>query len=314
MKLVHEELGMLKKSVVIIPIYRPDDKFQELLVMLKQQKGVSFDVYIIDSGSRREDYQEVLEGLSYTIVKTTPQDFNHGGTRQAAAEACKDYQYLIYMTQDAIPVNEFTLHNLLMVFENPKVGCAYGRQLPHKDATVLASRARSFNYPATSRLKGLADAPELGIKVSFISDTFAAYRPAVLKEIGGFPTDVILGEDTYVASKMVLAGWLNAYVADAQVYHSHNYTIVREFKRYFDTGVFHARESWIQRSFGKAEGEGKKFVIDELRYLIKNKPLLVFSMIFRDGFKFLGYKMGLYEREIPVSIKRKCSMNSKYWK
>lgn len=29
---------MLKKSVVIIPIYRPDDKFKKLLAMLKQQK------------------------------------------------------------------------------------------------------------------------------------------------------------------------------------------------------------------------------------------------------------------------------------
>ena len=305
---------MLKKSVVIIPIYRPDDKFKELLSMLKQQKEASFDVYIVDSGSRAEDYLNELDGLSYTIVKTTPQNFNHGGTRQAAAEACKDYQYLIYMTQDAIPVNEFTLHNLLKAFENPKVGCAYGRQLPHENATILAARARAFNYPAESRLKGTADTPELGIKVSFISDTFAAYRPDALKEIGGFPSDVILGEDTYVASKMVLAGWLNAYMADAQVYHSHNYTIMQEFRRYFDTGVFHARESWIQQSFGKAEGEGKKFVIDELRYLAKNKPLLVFSTILRDGFKLLGYKLGLHEKLIPTSIKKQCSMTSKYWK
>ncbi|WP_306538212.1 glycosyltransferase family 2 protein [Megasphaera sp.] len=305
---------MLKKSVVIIPIYRPDDKFKKLLAMLRQQKEVYFDVYIVDSGSHAEDYLNELDGLSYTIVKTTPQDFNHGGTRQAAAEACKDYQYLIYMTQDAIPVNEFTLHNLLKAFENPKVGCAYGRQLPHKDATILAARARAFNYPPESRLKGIADAPELGIKVSFISDTFAAYRPEVLKEIGGFPSDVILGEDTYVASKMVLAGWLNAYVADAQVYHSHNYTIMQEFRRYFDTGVFHARESWIQQAFGKAEGEGKKFVIDELRFLAKNKPLLVFSTILRDGFKLLGYKLGLHEKLIPMSIKKQCSMTPKYWK
>ena len=125
----------------------------------------------------------------------------------------------------------------------------------------MASRARSFNYPATSRLKGLADAPELGIKVSFISDTFAAYRPAVLKEIGGFPTDVILGEDTYVASKMVLAGWLNAYVADAQVYHSHNYTIVREFKRYFDTGVFHAENHGFNDHLVKQRAKEKNLLL-----------------------------------------------------
>lgn len=112
-------------------------------------------MYIIDSGSCVEDYLNELDGLSYTIITTTPQNFNHGGTRQAAAEACKGYQYLIYMTQDAIPANEFTLHNLLTAFENPKVGCAYGRQLPHKDATILAARARHFNYLRAVDLKVL---------------------------------------------------------------------------------------------------------------------------------------------------------------
>ena len=71
--------------------------------MLKQQKEVSFDVYIIDSGSCVEDYLNELDGLSYTIITTTPQNFNHGGTRQAAAEACKGYQYLDYIDPGCYP-------------------------------------------------------------------------------------------------------------------------------------------------------------------------------------------------------------------
>jgi rhamnosyltransferase len=305
---------MLKKCVVIIPIYHPDSKFNQLLIKLGEQKEISFDVYIIDSGSNIDSYQDALKNLSYTIVKTTPQEFNHGGTRQAAAEACHEYPYLVYMTQDAIPVDEFALSNLLKAFANPKVGCAYGRQLPHKNATILAARARAFNYPDVSCLKKLSDANKLGIKVSFISDTFAAYRTQALQAVGGFPLKVILGEDTYVASKMVLDGWINAYVADAKVYHSHNYTIFQEFKRYFDTGAFHAQEPWIQKSFGCAEGEGKKFVINEFRYLMKYKPLLLADMFFRDGFKFLGYQMGLHEKVIPLVIKKCISMSPNYWR
>ena len=37
---------MLKKCVVIIPIYHPDSKFNQLLIKLGKQKDVSFDVYI----------------------------------------------------------------------------------------------------------------------------------------------------------------------------------------------------------------------------------------------------------------------------
>lgn len=74
------------------------------------------------------------------------------------AEDCAGYPFLVYMTQDAKLADEYTIRNLLDVFDDPQVGCAYGRQLPHKDATVLAARARAFNYPSESRVKKLEDA------------------------------------------------------------------------------------------------------------------------------------------------------------
>ena len=304
----------MKDCVIIIPIYNPDWKWNECLQMLKKQQEVDFDLYIIDSGSRLADYEKDLEGLSYHIEKTTPQEFNHGGTREAARVACKDYPILVYMTQDAIPANEWAIRNILQAFQDYEVAAAYGRQLPHRNATILSARARAFNYPAESRKKTLEDAKKLGIKVSFISDTFAAYRSKALEEIGGFPQRVILGEDTYVASKLVLAGYANQYCAEAKIYHSHNYTIVEEFRRYFDTGVFHAMEPWIRKSFGQAEGEGARFVLAELMYLLKHKPFLLPSAILRDGAKFTGYKMGLYYKKLPSALRRQCSMTKAYWK
>ena len=66
--------------------------------------------------------------------------------------------------------------------------------------------------------------------------------------------------------------------------------------------------------FGKAEGEGKKFVISEIKMLVKNNPLLLFEMLFRDSMKFLGYRLGIKEKLITKKIKRKISMNVKYWR
>lgn len=305
---------MTKDCVIIVPIYHPDNKWNKCLQMLKKQKDVVFDLYIVDSGSDMSSYRDDLKGLSYTITKTTPDKFNHGRTREEAAEACSKYPILVYMTQDAIPADEKTIYNLLKAFKNPQVGCAYGRQLPHKDASVLAARARLFNYPPESRIKTKKDIKELGIKVSFISDTFAAYRHTALVEVGGFPTDVILGEDTYVSSKMILSGWANDYCADAKVYHSHNYSITQEFKRYFDTGVFHSREPWIRSSFGTAENEGKKFILNELKYILIHHQSLFFYAFIRDGFKFLGYRLGVSEKYVPVFLKKELSMMPSFWR
>lgn len=302
-----------KQAVVIIPIYHPDDRFCQLLDMLKRQEKQDFDVYIIDSGSDMDLYASHLEGLSWQIVQTTPQKFNHGGTRAEAAQANAGYPFLIYMTQDAVPADAKALGNLLAVFQDSDVGCAYGRQLPNPNAGVLGAHARLFNYPAQSQVKTLADAKWLGIKAAFISDTFAAYRIKALAAVGGFPKEVILSEDTYVAARMLLAGWKSVYCAEAQVYHSHDYSIMQEFRRYFDTGVFHAREPWIRKSFGQAEGEGKRFVLSEMKYILQYAPYLLLSAVIRDGMKFLGYRLGIMEGKLPVWLKRTCSMNQTYW-
>lgn len=306
---------MINKEVaVIIPIYYPDTKFNLLLRKLHEQKDIDFDLYIVDSGSNLNDYESDLKGLSFHIEKTSPKEFNHGGTRREVAERCKEYSFLIYMTQDAIPVDEYALIHLIASFgQNAKIGCAYGRQLPHSDANIMAAHARLFNYPAKSPIKSLKDVKKLGIKVAFLSDTFAAYRNKALQAVGNFPSHVILGEDSVVAAKMILTGWKIAYVADAQVYHSHNYTVFQEFKRYFDTGAFHAEEPWIREKFGKAEGEGKRYVVSEVRYILQHNPFLLPGMILRDGMKFLGYRLGLKEKSLSTGLKKKISMNPYYW-
>lgn len=303
-----------KKVAVIIPIYHPDGKFNSLLKKLQEQKNIDFDLYIVDSGSNLSNYESDLEGLSYQIKITTPLEFNHGGTRREAAEQCKEYPFLIYMTQDAIPADEYALSHLIAPFEkNTQIGCSYGRQLPNSDASIMAAHARLFNYPKQSQLKEMKDAKRLGIKAVFLSDTFAAYRNKALQAVGNFPSHVILGEDSVAAAKMILTGWKIAYVADAQVYHSHNYTVFQEFKRYFDTGAFHAEEPWIREKFGKAEGEGKRYVVSEVRYILQHNPFLLPGMILRDGMKFLGYRLGLKEKSLSTGLKKKISMNPYYW-
>lgn len=308
------DITFMKKIVVIIPVYHPDKKFNSLLRMLKKQEDVLFDLYIVNSGSDKKQYEKDLDGLSYTMVDIDPSTFNHGGTRLKAAETCEKYSFLVYMTQDAVLADKHSLSNLLKAFADKDVGCAYGRQLPNADAGILAAHARLFNYPDKSQIKQLSDKQRLGIKTVFISDTFAAYRRSALFAIGNFPEHVILSEDTYVAAKMVLAGWKVAYRADAKVYHSHNYTIMQEFRRYFDTGVFHAEEPWIRKSFGVAEGEGKRFVLSEARYILSHKPWLIISMVTRDGMKFLGYRMGISYRSLPRGFIKKVSMMKSYWK
>ena len=154
---------------------------------------------------------------------------------------------------------------------------------------------------------------EFGVKAAFNSNSFSAYRVTALNQVGGFPLHTIVSEDMYVAAKMLKAGWSIAYCAESKVYHSHNYTISQEFKRYFDIGVFNSRESWIMAEFGRAESEGVKFIKSEIFYLLKHNPFLVFESVIRSAVKYAGYKFGKNEKILPVSLKKLMSNHPGYW-
>jgi len=240
--------------------------------------------------------------------------FNHGGTRNLSLQHIPPAtDFVVFMTQDALLANMDALQKLVSAFDDPSVACAFGRQLPHEDASTLAAHARIFNYPEASRVVSLADKDRLGLKTCFLSNSFAAYRVQDLLAVGGFPSNVILGEDMAVAARLLLAGKRVAYQADACVYHSHNYTPMEDFRRYFDTGVFHAREQWLLDAFGGASGEGLRFVKSEVRYLLKHAPWLIPSALLQTGLKLAGYRLGRAEGRLPLTLKKRLSMFRGFW-
>ena len=222
-------------------------------------------------------------------------------------------QFVIFLTQDAVIEGPGSLAALLDSFANSEVGAAYGRQLPHHNARPFEAHNALFNYPQAGAVRTLADAPRFGIKTAYISNSFAAYRLSALRACGGFPDQLILGEDAHVAFHMLLSGWAVSYRADAAVRHSHDYSIVEEMQRYFDMGVLHAQLPELTRRLGPAEGEGKRFVMSELRYIRTVAPWLLPEVVVRNAAKYLGYRLGRVFQRLPRSVCRSLSMTKGYW-
>jgi rhamnosyltransferase len=269
-------------------------------------------VLVVDSESTDETVN-LASAAGFRIHRIARKEFNHGATRQLAAESVPDAEILIYLTQDAVLADPNAISNLLEAFADPSVAAAFGRQLPRSGATPIESHARLFNYPQYSNIRMLESRTHLGFKSIFISNSFAAYRREALLAVGGFPKDVIFGEDTVVAARLLLSGWKIAYVAEAQAFHSHSYSWKQEFKRYFDIGVLHTRESWLLKEFGGAGGEGGRFVVSELSYLWPKYWWLIPSALIRTALKLTGYKLGRIENRLSLSWKRRLSMHRHFW-
>ena len=303
----------MMKYFLAIPTYNGGEVWKESIHNIKKFAPVDLFVQVIDSGSK-DGTAELATQAGFHVTSISSQDFNHGGTRNLAVDMAPDEcDVVIFITQDAIP-EEGSLQRLVAAFDDPKVACAYGRQLPHHNATPISRHARSFNYTAKSHVYTLADAPRAGLKTVFTSNSFAAYRISAFRELGGFPSNTILSEDMYFAARAVLAGYKVAYVAEAEARHSHNYSPIEEFKRYFDIGVFHGKESWIHEKFGGAGGEGKKFLISELRFLLKHGVMFLPRACINNAMKIIGYKLGKSYKTLPIGVTRSLSMHKRYWK
>lgn len=296
---------------VIIPTRDAAKQIRGLLTALKSQT-VRCEIIIIDSSSA-DGTAEIARSFGAEVMAIEREDFDHGGTRTLAGEKARG-DILVYMTQDAIPSDEHAIENLLAPFQDQTVAAAYGRQLPHRDASLFGAHLRLFNYPEISCVRSVADKETYKIKTPFLSNSFAAYRKSVLKDIGGFRKRLIVSEDTCAGAELLLAGYKIAYTAEARVYHSHNYTVLQEFRRYFDIGVFHETEHWILDKFGKAEGEGKRYITSELNFIVRQrKYYLLPELLIRNCLKYAGYRLGRIHERIPLFIVRKISMHQGWW-
>ncbi|MGO1074591.1 glycosyltransferase [Inquilinus sp. CA228] len=301
------------RVALVIPTLNAAKHLDTLLPALQMQSFQPRSVLVIDSSST-DDTVARFQAAGAEVVVIPKSQFDHGGTRQRAVNRLSPrIEVVVFLTQDAVPADGETVARIVAAFADPEVGVAYGRQLPHLGAGAIEAHARLFNYPPESLVLRPQDAAAAGIKASFCSNSFAAYRRRALEMVGGFPSGTIFGEDAAVTGRMLLSGWAKAYVADAQVHHSHCYGLGEEFRRYFDVGVMHARAPWLLERFGKAGGEGKRFVQSELRHLARHQPMAIPSAILRSAIKLAAYHCGRREARIPRPLKRRISLNRRYW-
>ncbi len=306
-------MSSLPSVAVIIPTFNGEKWLENIFRMLRKQTLCPAEILVIDSGSTDRTC-EIVKKYHIGLQKISPGDFDHGGTRTLGAGLTTS-DILVYMTQDAVPAATDALEQLVVpLVENRMVAATYGRQMAVAGATVFSKHLRRFNYPATSEIRCLQDRARLGFKTIFISNSFAAYKRDVLAAHGYFPKRLLFGEDTLTVAMLLQSGYCVGYISEAQVYHSHNYSVWQEFKRYFDIGVFHVRQRKVFAQYGSAGSTGKRYVLSELSMLKNEKKYwLIPECLLRNCCKYMGYTLGRNYRVLPGKLPPLLSMNRKWW-
>ncbi len=314
---------------VIIPVYKPDNKLEKLLEKIVMQtllpnKIILLNTELLPNFSTSELKKRVTnlfhkkkllgdKEIDIQIVSISKEEFDHGATR-AYGSTLSNADFMIYMTQDAVPKDFMMIHELIKPFEDPFVAVTYGRQEAQLNASVIEQYMRLFNYPEKDCKKTKDDIERFGIKTYFCSNVCAAYRKDIYEELGGFVKHTIFNEDMIYAANAIEAGYAIYYASNAKVIHSHSYGLMEQLRRNFDLGVSHREYKEI---FSKvsSEKEGTKLVKQAMSYLYgQNKYIEMFELIMESGFKYIGYFIGKRYTYLPQGLRQWFSMNKSYWR
>lgn len=234
------------KASVIIPTKNGGEIYKKVLdKVLEQKLDYEFEIIVIDSGSKDETvrYTKKKQSLFQNLIlkEITPSEFGHGKTRNYGA-SISNGEFLVFITQDALPCDEFWLEEMLKPFElSEDIVGVFGKHLPYEDCDIFEKHnlyVHFNNFGQGTVVYKMEDKERYKIDegyrhlLCFYSDNSSAMRKSIWNKIPY--DDVDFAEDQLWAKKIIELGYSKAYASNAVVYHSHNYSFKEMMMRSYD--------------------------------------------------------------------------------
>jgi glycosyltransferase involved in cell wall biosynthesis len=230
---------------VAIPVLNGGGVLEQTLAAVRAQvldPVASIELIVCDSGSRDASVG-ISREYGAEVVQIPVEQFSHGETRNLLMRRAAG-EHVAFLTQDAVPADRSWLSRLLEGFAlAPDVALVYGPYRPRDDATPMVARELTEWFQAF--------APDGAPRLDRLTPSERTIPATVLDGIRGFFTDangciaraaweavpfrpIPYAEDRALALDMLRAGYAKAYMPQAPVIHSHDYSLIGWLRRSFD--------------------------------------------------------------------------------
>jgi len=229
-------------ATVVIPVYNgaEDHLGETLSATLNQNLADPFEVLAIDSGST-DDSVNILRSFAaqysnLRVIEIPNSEFSHGGTRQWAATLANG-EYVVYLSQDAVPADPDWLSKMLAGFNvADNVAGVLGRQKPRPDCFPLQKHeiSRAFAAQGPTDEYVVYDASSIDQQTArFYSDVCSAAPKHLL--LGPLPYRLVnYAEDQAFGIDLIENGFKKVYAGPATVIHSNDVRLRDYARRMFD--------------------------------------------------------------------------------
>lgn len=195
----------------------------QALAALYSQTFTDFELIVVDSGSTDRTL-DIVRHYPCDLVEISADNYFPGPVLNMAIERASG-EIVVFQNSDVVQLDAGCLGRLVAAFDDDEVQAAFARQVPRPEAHAWVRRDYAQSFPSQG------EAPPW---MTF-SLPFAAMRRNIWRD-RPFYTEAWASEDSEWGHWARSTGHRIAYVPDAAVMHSHNYTLRQIFGRRFVEG------------------------------------------------------------------------------
>lgn len=302
-----QETELCVKISVVVPTYNGADTLIRQFGMLSGQVGIrEIELIMVDSGSS-DDTLEIGKMFGAQIIQIKQEEFSHSYARNLGAQKSTG-DYLLFMTQDAIPTDEFWVYRLFAPIVQGHVVAVSPMELE----TDAGDMKYKIDIESHMRFLGVYDSDKIGslpahqdyynMRVNGqLCDVTCLIKKDVFEKYqyhGSFAEDLDLG------LKLIRDGYHIGLVSSTRVLHSHHRSATYNLKRSY-VDVKRIKELLSDYPMSKR-------TLDELIQLVAEEYLYVNSFIINMINCFEDCSMQQYINFIKAQISRPINLETEH--
>ena len=317
---------------VVIPLYNAERYIVGLINSYQRQSIKPKQIILIDSTAN--DKSELLlntisvdESVSVIYEKISKEQFSHSLTRNYAA-SLSTADVILFTVQDALPKTGRMMEMILDGFTDSTVACVFARHEAYDHAAIVTKLEIDRCFDSFKSMTGCytiqnkANNPDGYTKKPewfwFNSDVCSAVKRSVFNDIKF--RSVPYAEDQVFGKDVIEAGYSKVFANDAIIIHSHDYTLLQNFKRAFDEnrGMMLAVGKGVRISLVSFIPIVFRNICRDFLQIQKGKYSLSFQMPFYiiayHFIKYAGYFMGKHYKCLPSYLQTAFSLERTAYK
>lgn len=284
-------------ATVVIPTLDAGRAFGTVLHRLTKQEEAPLEVLVVDAGSQDATHHIVNQFPLARFVECPV-----GLGPRAWNLACKEAraEVVVFLSQDALPVGEAWLGQLLAPFAEPSVGGVYGRQL--SPTHPLMAYRLSRRYPDRERRRRARFGDPVSLDGIQFSVANAALRASVWEGIR-FNEHLPIAADREWARQAMLASYTIVYQPQARVERTLRPNLERAFHQALLSGW---TADYLNGEAGTLRSDPPHFMRRAAWYLLRHlRPDQLPYLVLEDMALRYGYTVGQELHEAAPFIRRR---------